>query len=293
VEAKERARSVLSSRGVTVPLRAVASWDALPLDLRRRIYFRLGKKVRQQSRATFGHRFDGNEVRFRLEGTVRELYWVGAYEVDSLPLFLRYARTADVVLDVGAAEGVYSLGAAAVAPEAKVVAAEPGGPQLRRLNGNLELNPRLAERITVLPVALSDRDGTAEFFQLPGGTSSLNPDFRSNAVPRTVEVGRADELVAPLLDGRRLDLVKVDTESTEPEVLGGMVELLEQHRPVIFCEVLAGRTEERLQPLVDQLGYRTWFLSRDREPVRRDRIAGVPGCMNWLFLPDDRVPLQR
>lgn len=287
------ARRTLSSGAGRAVLHVVTHDAPLPLRTRREVYLKLGKKVRPRREVLFSRQVPGGRpLRFRLDGTVRELYWVGAFEVDSLPLFVSYARQSSCVLDVGAAEGLYALLAASVAPDALVVAFEPGLRQVERLRRNLELNrPGVADQIHLVEVALSDHEGEAQFFELPGGTSSLNPDFRSDTEPRVVTVARGDEVLPDLVGDRQVDLVKIDTESTEPEVLAGLRGTLERDRPVVFCEVLRGRTEERLQPIVDELGYRTWWLSHDG-PVREDRIVGRPGFVNWLFLPDDRTPLQ-
>jgi hypothetical protein len=110
-------------------------------------------------------------------------------------------------------------------------------------------------------------------------------------VTRTVEVACGDDVVADLLPDRTVDLIKLDTESTEPAALRGLDATVERDRPVIFCEVLAGRTEPELQPLVDKWGYRTYWLSDDG-PVLREPIIGEKSNVNWLFLPDDRAPLR-
>lgn len=285
-------RSVISAPPVTAAIRVVTTNRHLPVSAQRRVYLRVGKKVRQDPAAVFSYRVGEVQVRFHKEGTIRELFWVGEFETDALPLFTEYARSAECVLDVGAAEGVYSLFAAAVGPTgAKVLAFEPGSVQLVRLRANVRLNAQMfGDRIEVVPIALSDYEGQEEFFELPGGTSSLNPTFRVAATPRLVEVARGDDVVPGLARDRRIDLIKVDTESTEPEVLGGLTETVRRDRPVIFCEVLRGRTEQRLQPLIDHLGYRSWWLSGDG-PVPEARIEGRSGQVNWLFLPDDRAPL--
>lgn len=239
----------------------------------------------------FTHPVASTPVSFHRKGLARELYWVGDYEPESLSLFVEYARTAACVLDIGAADGVYTLFAASVIPSgSRVLAFEPGEAQSARLRANVALNQSIAERVTVLEAALSDHDGQEEFYEL-GGNSSLNPDFRSATHVRRVSVAKGDTVVPTLAEGRSIDLMKVDTESTEPDVLAGLQMTVTEHRPVIFCEVLRGRTESRLQPFVDRLAYRTWWLSPDG-PIREDRIEGRPEGVNWLFLPDDREPLH-
>ena len=288
---KEVARTALSSRPTATALRYLTHDSPLGLDTRHRLYLRFGRKVRPRPDRWFVHTpSGGHEIRIAIQGLVRELYWVGEYERDALPMFVEYARTARCVLDVGAAEGVYSLFAASVSSTSTVIAVEPDSQQIPRITANLGLNAAwLQGRVQLVEAALADRSGTATFHEQLGN-SSLNPGFRTDTVAREVRVERGDDVVAELAGGRPVDLVKVDTESTEPDVLAGLMETLRRDRPVVFCEVLRGRTEARLQPIVDDLGYSTWWLSGDG-PVRRDRIEGQPRFVNWLFLPDDRAPL--
>jgi FkbM family methyltransferase len=294
VEVKEVARRILAAGPVAGALRAVNANQRLSDRARSRLYHRVTKKIPPRPDQVFTYRVPGGEaVRFHLDGTIRRLHWTGAYEVDALPLFAAYARDASLILDVGAAEGVYSLFAAAVNDRSRILAFEPGSRQLVRLAANLDANAALVgDRLQIVTKALSDEDGTAEFHELPGGTSSLNAEFRANTESRIVELARGDDVVAELAPGARVDLIKIDTESTEPAVLRGLDATVRRDRPVIFCEVLSGRTESELQPLTDDWGYRTWWLSGDG-PVRRDRIEGDPSSrfVNWLFLPDDRDPL--
>jgi hypothetical protein len=86
-----------------------------------------------------------------------------------------------------------------------------------------------------------------------------------------------------------LDLVKVDTESTEPDILEGMASVLEQHRPHIFCEVLAGRADERrLEAILRPLGYRFYVL-KDNGPVQAEHVRAEAGWLNHLFVHETRT----
>lgn len=299
MKAKQIARRVLGTPAVVVPLRWLNTNPRLSTDARHRLYLRVSRRVHPAPGTRFTHRRPGGAtLELLLDGTLRELYWTGEYEADTLPLFAAYASRSATVLDVGAADGVYALVAAAENPRARVLAFEPGLHQLDRLRHHVEANRAVVgDRIEIIGVALSNQDGTARFYDSASeGDSSLNADFRPGSTAREVTVARGDTVVAERLAGTtpdpvRIDLVKIDTESTEPDVLDGLAGTIERDRPVIFCEVLAGRTEDRLQQRVDAWDYRTWWLGPDG-PVRRDVIVGDPANrhVNWLFLPDDRPP---
>lgn len=93
-----------------------------------------------------------------------------------------------------------------------------------------------------------------------------------------------DELVAGA-DLATVDLVKLDTEGTEPQVLEGMRDTLRRHRPVIFCEVLPDRgTEEALEAVFDSLRYR-YYLLRGDGPRLMGRIFPDGRWRNRAFVP--------
>ena len=82
-------------------------------------------------------------------------------------------------------------------------------------------------------------------------------------------------------------VLKVDTETTEPDVFRGAAELLATARPWIVCEVLAGRTEKDLMEILRPFGYH-WFHITDVMPFApSDVIAGDPTYrhLDWLFAP--------
>jgi hypothetical protein len=87
--------------------------------------------------------------------------------------------------------------------------------------------------------------------------------------------------------GRAPAVLKVDTETTEPDVLTGGRALLERHRPWIVCEVLAGRTGAQLEAILGPLGYRYFHLPATMAPVEHARIEGDPSHLerDWLFTP--------
>jgi hypothetical protein len=82
-------------------------------------------------------------------------------------------------------------------------------------------------------------------------------------------------------------VVKVDTETTEPDVLAGATRTLAEHRPWILCEVLRGKTEPRLMEITRPLGY-AWYQITDAVPyARTNEIVGDRTFEHpmWLFAP--------
>ena len=222
------------------------------------------------------------------------LFWYGfeGYEPETTRVFLDLAARAEVVLDVGAHVGYYSLLAAAANPSAVVFAFEPLPQVQLRLRRNLALN---GDRVRHVALAVGERRGRAPFFHVPDGvpsSSSLSGEFMSqipNVVTTEVEMVDLDSFLAEHTEGR-VDLVKIDTEATEPQVLAGMPEVLRTARPTIVCEVLPDQgVEEPLERVLAAHGY-TWSLLTEHGPEARAAIVGQLDDRNWLFSPpiDDR-----
>jgi FkbM family methyltransferase len=208
------------------------------------------------------------------------------------PLWFGLASRADVVLDVGAHVGLYTLLAAHANPKSRIFAFEPHPSVYGRLIRNLTLNG--LENVRCMRAACGAREGTAELYEVdvPGVPSGSTLDSRFmkrewGIRSRVVSVLTLDALAAGA-DLGTVDLVKLDTEGTEPQVLEGMRDTLRRHRPVIFCEVLPDRgTEEALEGVFGALRYR-YYLLRGDGPRLMDQIRADATCLNWLFGPAER-----
>lgn len=156
--------------------------------------------------------------------------------------FARLWRPGMAFYDVGANVGYYTRLVLQELNPSHVVAFEPMSENLDLLRSNVALGG-FADRVTVLPLALSDREGseTLQIDDIMGGSAVLNsvsggeaaePRKRLGLKPKTesVEVRTLDGLLAD----RSLPapgLIKIDTEGAEAQVLAGAVQTLKTHRP--------------------------------------------------------------
>jgi len=220
-----------------------------------------------------------------------QVFWRGwrGYEPETSPLFFQLATAARVTLDVGAHVGFFALLAGHANAQGQVVAFEPLPLLFARLKANVARN-RLSN-VTCVARAVGDRTGHADFYHVANVlpcSSSLSLAFMRD-VPGLV----CSRVAATTLDRfaadaelTSVDLVKIDTETTEPAVLAGMTEILHRWRPTIICEVLPGHEAERpLMDILRPLGYVFYHL-RPEGPVRTERIAGHPELLNYAFTPD-------
>lgn len=260
---------------------------ALPVEQLMRLPVVGTVRVRLPSGAGLQLRSDGRD------GIASALYWRGleAWEPETFRIFDSLLPAADVVLDVGANSGLFALYAALERPLCRVFAFEPTPASAAGLARNVEANG--VRNVTLCQAAVCDRDGTVDLFVPPGeslplGASTL-ATFREPGVRFEVAAVRLDTFAEQHhLD--RVDLIKVDTEGTEPVVLAGARRLLERDQPWIVCEVLHGLTEPGLHAELDRLGYRYFLITR-RGLEERPRIVGDPTYRdrNWLFATTRRL----
>ena len=144
----------------------------------------------------------------------------------------------DVVYDIGANTGLYSLFAAKVCHQGTVVAFEPYPPNVRVLRQDIDRNS--LDNVTIVESALSDSVGEIEFSQpkeddIGYGSSSINVKEDGEAL--TLPTTTVDTLIA---DGEipPPNVVKIDVEGAEPLVIDGMKEALANPScRVLYCEV--------------------------------------------------------
>lgn len=214
-----------------------------------------------------------------------QIFWRGlaGYEAETVPVFFALAERSEVIVDVGAYVGYFTVMAALANARARVVALEPFPATFERLQRNIALNA--LANVACRNVAAGASAGLAELHHMAHGMSmaaSLEPAHLApwEHVTSTVAVVRLDELLTELGIGR-VDLIKIDAEATEVEVLEGARDVLRRDRPHIVCEVLSAGSGTRLRELLGPLGYR-YFELRAEGPRRREEIVpGQPG--NYLF----------
>ena len=231
------------------------------LSLVRRVFLPLGAKLLPRGVAFRVLRGPLSGVRFVLGaaagGCGGARVFVGLVEPETTRAFVAAVTEGEVVLDIGANVGYYSLLASRlVGPEGHVYAFEPVVRNLAYLYRHLSLNK--ANNVTVIPAACSDRCGVALFelapscaeghlgagVSLPSGTSS------TQGIVPVVSVDRVAALA-----GVSPDAVKIDVEGAELHVLHGARETIIESRPVILLSVHSPALHAACTEYLAALGY--------------------------------------
>ena len=168
-----------------------------------------------------------------------------------------HPKEGEVVIDVGANIGTYSLSAAKAG--ARVIAIEPNPATFESLVKHMRYNS-LTRSVTPMRVALGSLPGTGRLFlpESSTGTASLLPDWAhvNDIDPRsaaTVTIVPMDSIVL-ISSLPRVDWMLIDVEGYEVEVLKGAIGTLQRTRRMII-EVGSGSNSERCESLLRESGF--------------------------------------
>jgi FkbM family methyltransferase len=217
---------------------------------------------------------DGVPVRvgglvMRLAPDTVSLNWE-TVEVESYRAFIAEIKLGDVVYDIGAHFGTYSIMAARTGgPATRVFAYEPTELTRRYLQKHLRWNGAEGQ-VTVRPVCVGNTIGEAILYvnpDRPEGTNGLLPyeDFVTTKVPMTTLDREVEQT------GLMPALVKIDVEGAELDVLMGATSVLATGRPRLLLSLhpkrlaQAGLDCEAVLQWLSARGYNWRVISEDQE----------------------------
>jgi FkbM family methyltransferase len=176
-------------------------------------------------------------------------YWLGTYERDLQKLFVSTIRPGQVVWDIGANVGLFTLLAARlVGPAGRVIALEPLPRNLDLVQKHLALNG--IGNVTVLAQAVADATGSS-FFATGSSPSMGHLDAEQGLeVNVTTIYALVESGAAPPPDA-----MKMDIEGAESRALAGARRTLEVHRPVILLSTHGRVQHEACWSMLRELGY--------------------------------------
>lgn len=245
------------------------------------LHFQGNVKVRIDDFHSFKMRHHGFEVE-------NSIFWAGitgGWEKVSLSLWIELARNSDVVFDIGANTGIYSLIAKSLNSQARVFAFEP----VRRVFEKLEFNNQLnGYDINCCESAASDSDGTALIYDTSAEhTYSVTVGKNLNSsdvpvIPTTIETVRLDTMIEKLRLSK-IDLIKLDVETHEAEVIEGLGKYLEEFQPTMLVEVLNDTVGQNIEKLVSGKGYAYFSLDEKAGTIRQVERISKSDYFNYLI----------
>lgn len=179
--------------------------------------------------------------------------WLGSYEFEKQQVFIEIIQHGDVVYDIGAHVGFYTLlSSQLVGSEGHVVAFEPFPPNAQFLNRHLSYNR--IDNVTVIEKAVSDQQGKLTFETVQGSSMGHLATHTKTASSIMVDVVALDQFIAeaqlPLPN-----VLKVDIEGAEYDFLRGASQLLSSRAITMFLATHGQEVHTKCLSLLHDLGY--------------------------------------
>ncbi len=184
-----------------------------------------------------------------------------------------------IVWDVGANVGLFAFSAAAkTGSTGSVIAFEPDIEMQRLLHRSVAKQQKDRAFVEIIPVAITHEAGIKTFC-IAKRSSSANY-LEGKGTTQTGGVSDARTVSCVSLDWVSNfrpppNILKIDVEGAEIEALKGAVKLLEEHRPIIICEV-AGENSIEVFELLTSHGYR--IFDGETKKGSRTPLKMAPYC---------------
>lgn len=208
------------------------------------------------------------------DDNVVEAFVAGTYHEQTTlkfwSLLAQAASGAEIMLDVGAYTGLFSILAARSSPIKRIVAFEPSAITYGRLAQNISLN-EVRTRIVPCNLAASSSEALMTMphqwghYTLCSGESldAAEHDHTQPAYGVPLDCLLDQSRAMHYLTSRscspwpfeRVAAIKIDVEGAELTVLAGARELIARDQPVIIAEALSAQSEAGLAAFAQSVGY--------------------------------------
>jgi len=216
-----------------------------------------------------------------------------AYEADESDMILKLIKPGDVVFDIGANIGWYTLNVLLKHKGTSVYSFEPIKSSYQYLKKNLTLNHQKTDKI--YNIGLSDENKTVKFFfdtECTTASSMVNLREDKDTVMVECEVKRLDD-VFPSFGINRLDFIKCDVEGAEKFVFEGGIKTIRKYKPIIFSEMLRkwskkfGYHPDDIIHLLADIGYHCYgYITSKIEKI--DSVTPELETTNFFFFQETK-----
>lgn len=268
---------------------------------RTRLVRAVGQRLVPAAHATPCRMWDNSRMILDLHDPMQFDMYYGLYEPSMRELVCALLRPGDVMFDLGAHVGYFTIaGAKRVGAQGAVHAFEALPANADALQANVRANQM--RNVHVNRVAVADASGSI-LLHIPaqrdhdaGGAATIM-DFFPAATALDIPAVALDDYIAAQSVGR-IALVKMDIEAAEVRALRGMMRTLASQPPRrILSEVNtvrlrdSGYAPDILHTMLATYGYTSWQIQRERLiAARADTQTAVS---NVLFLAADDPLVRR
>ncbi len=181
--------------------------------------------------------------------------WLGTYEPDIRKIFEEEINVNDIIYDLGAMVGLYTLLAAELVQEqGQVFAFEPSPRNIYYLKKHVGINDY--KNIKILEYAICDSIGEMKFSEgksISTGHLSEDGKLAVETVSLDILVNRK-EILPP-------HFIKMDIEGAEYEALIGAKYILEQYHPKLLISIHSKELYTKCTEYLVKMGYKIKLIS--------------------------------
>jgi FkbM family methyltransferase len=222
----------------------------------------------------------GINFKLDLSDTVDHFIFFNYFD-HSLELFFEEAKTANVILDIGANIGWTALSFANKNPNATIIAFEPHPITFQRAQDNFGRNK--FGNITCLNIGLGESTSTLKIYELTDHNSGMNRIVLEELDRpfKEVKIERLDDVMENR-NIHQIDMIKMDVEGFEGFVLKGASKTLTSGNAKILMETddaFLKNNGSSARGIIDMLrgyGYQTFYRSDKKCFIKDDDI--LSGC---------------
>jgi FkbM family methyltransferase len=181
----------------------------------------------------------------------------GENDYHAIDLLAKLIQEDDVIVDVGAHIGTFTIPLARLVPKGFVISFEVQPIIFNMLCGNVAINNLF--NVTTSQRAVSDTDGQP--FYIPARDYEKADNY-AGVVLLEKDDGLNSTVVHSLkidsMNLAKLKILKIDVEGMELKVLQGAVETIKRTQPIIYVEAMPDRRSE-IESWMESIGYRFRF----------------------------------
>lgn len=234
----------------------------------------------RQSRSDFVADVEGHKM-FVGRNDNLNLSSYGTYEPCETKFFAEKVQPGQVVVDIGANIGYYTLQfARAVGPAGHVYAFEPEAENFELLQRNVALNRY--SNVTLVNKAVSDTTGSLRFYVSENAAAHSVSDSHGATEFVDVPCLRLDEYFAG--QNRAIDIIKMDVEGAELHAVEGMADLLCRNASLMMVTEFwpkgfshAGSDAAAYLQRMRELGFTIYLLNENTQKLELASDAALLG----------------
>ena len=231
------------------------------------------------------------------------------HEKNTTDLFKNIIKNGDVVVDLGANIGYFTLlSARLVEPKGRIFSFEPEPKNYNYLKKNIELNNY--NHAQPFQKAVSDKNGTTKLFicDYDTGHHTINKQDGIQAYSRgRIVKERSIDIETVALDNflkertNRVDVIKMDVEGAEMLALSGMDRVLKDNKDIkmiveffpLLIEKMGSDPKEFIRRLIQDYGFSIYIIPEDYAALTSDmkKLNSIQDVMSYRKNEEDHINL--